>query len=216
MTTSFKEYTKLLDGIKLDLLSDPIFQTPQYNKEKQFLIQLAEEAALVSFVSEIGLCTNHTLVALNSRLQKQGTTNISLQLGSHINARFEGIKQDVLTNDQYMILFDKNDTKFDWNVSSQGSSVSDGQRRTRQALWDQLVQRKTKDTQLLIFSVVASPLRYKNEKLIGSKDDDKERNKEEEEKDKIFFNNAETNWTLFEKCQCVARINEKLDNREKL
>nr|BDT62766.1 MAG: wsv133-like protein [Metapenaeus joyneri majanivirus] len=260
---SFKEYKKLLNCIKSDLLNDPVLDNPKYKKERKLLVQLAEEAAFVSFFSEIGLCMNHNLVALNSRLQKQGTTNISLQLGSHIDARFEGIKQDILTDNQYMVLLDKcnsnnnnnnnnnknnnNDSKFNWNMSSHGTSLSDSQRRTREGLWDQMVEQKTKNEQLLVFSVIVKPHRYKNEQLIGK--EERETNEEEEKKEKDDDNDDEEkkdddeekeyddgkgrcsktfvipsknkteqiiNWALFENCQCVARINEKLDSNEKL
>jgi len=236
-----REYVHILEGVKRDLLPPDIISDPDSEREKELLTQLAEEAAFVGFFSEIGLCTSNSLVAINSRLQKQSKTTISLQLGSHIGAEFEALQSNVLIDNHYKGLLPQNELDREMRFDRKHISHSKG--GAVDPLWNHMVEFEKRKRKLHVFSVTANPLKYEKEpRERGEGQEEKEEEDDDDDEDDIDGDvapiatadgdededrksdgskrckDATANWPLCDNCQCVARIGEKLgdvdDERE--
>nr|BDT61701.1 MAG: wsv133-like protein [Marsupenaeus japonicus endogenous nimavirus]GBG35417.1 wsv133-like protein [Marsupenaeus japonicus endogenous nimavirus] len=174
------EYMYLLESIKRDLISPDILNDNFDNTlEKELLTELAEEAAFVGFFSEIGLCTSNNLFAINSRLQKQSKTTISLQLGSHISAEFQTLKSDILIDDHYKVLLPSNE--LDRKMQSNRKHVSHSKGRIVEPLWNYMVEFKKQRTNLHTFSVTANPFEYEKDVKINPKSNNTGKDEDEDE-----------------------------------
>nr|BDT62045.1 MAG: wsv133-like protein [Penaeus monodon majanivirus B] len=177
-----KEYICLLECIKKDLLPPDISNKSDNVLEKELLTELAEEAAFVGFFSEIGLCTSNSLVAINSRLQKQSKTTISLQLGSHIGAEFEALQSNVLIDNHYKILLPQNE--LDRKMQPNRKHISYSKGRTVKPLWNYMVELEKRKRKLHIFSVTAHPLKYEKDPRTNHEEEEEEEEEEEGEEER--------------------------------
>nr|BDT62145.1 MAG: wsv133-like protein [Litopenaeus vannamei majanivirus Nimav-1_LVa] len=235
------EYMHILKFIKRNLLASNVFDDPDKAPEKKLLTELAEEAAFVGFFAEIGSCISHNnLVAINSRLQKQSKTTISLQLGSHIDAEFETLKSDILIDNHYKSLLTSKDEKLDRKMQSGRKSISGSKRRTIEPLWRHMVEFEKQKRRLHIFSLNASPLKYEKDtkrkpKLSNEEDSDEDDECDDDEGEGNNYNDdheenitdrerkfdkkcnatttaATTSWPFCDNCECVNSICRALEN----
>nr|BDV49906.1 MAG: wsv133-like protein [Metapenaeopsis lamellata majanivirus] len=207
---SDKEFLRLMEYIKENLLSALDSSSNKYELEKQLLIDIAKEAAFVGFLSEIGICSSNTLVAINSRLQKQSTTAISLQLGSCINVEFQTLINENLKDiNNYKILTSNG---LDKKMRFGRKIVQSSEGRIDESLWCQLVEFDKQKTKLYVSSVMAKPFKYEYEKNIIRGDEQQNPSQEiEEEKNP---HETKSKWPFSKKCKCVNQIIQQLEKTQ--
>nr|BDT62878.1 MAG: wsv133-like protein [Trachysalambria curvirostris majanivirus] len=206
------EYLYILQLLQDKMLPDLDFTNHEI--EKDILNRLLEEAAFIGFFSEIGICKESNLTAISLRLQKQATSNISLQLGSCINTNFNTLKTQYLTDNHYKFLVKPDE--MDREMQTCGEAIPDSKGRIDETFWKYAIEYEKQTEQFLCFSTEAKPFVYtkrkKEKNLQQIKKDQTERTHINTDKDGADGEDRERNkWPFISSCQCIQKFTKRLD-----